>query len=47
MGSWSLQVAITQLNGTQMPSGKTLVVKYADRATKPLAAGLLNMYMQQ
>lgn len=25
--------AITQLNGRPMPSGKTLVVKYADRAS--------------
>jgi RNA recognition motif-containing protein len=42
------EVAITQLNGRGMPSGKTLVVKFADRAsaTKPLATGLLNMYMQ-
>jgi len=42
------EIAITQLNGRSMPSGKTLVVKFADRATatKPLTAGFLNMYMQ-
>jgi CUG-BP- and ETR3-like factor len=42
------ELATTQLNGRAMPSGKTLVVKFADRAaaTKPLAGGLMNMYMQ-
>lgn len=40
--------AITQLNGRQMPSGKTLVVKFADRASasKSAVGNLLKLYMQ-
>ena len=40
--------AITQLNGRQMPSGKTLVVKFADRASasKSAMGSLLKLYMQ-
>lgn len=47
------ELAITQLNGRQMPSGKQLVVKFADRAfsSKPAAPPvahhpLMNLYMQ-
>ena len=42
--------AITQLNGKQVPPGKTLVVKFADRAIagKPIGASqqLPNFYMR-
>lgn len=38
--------AITQLNGRQMPYGKTLVVKFADRAAANKSSmGLLDFYM--